>query len=72
MIESKAMAYVNMFGVLGALENLCVMDKPAKKILAGLKKPVSLCFSVKGGPCATFHFTASGCRMAEGDRKSVV
>ncbi len=67
MIESKAMAYVNMFGVLGALENLCVMDKPAKKILAGLKKPVSLCFSVKGGPCATFHFTASGCRMAEGD-----
>ena len=46
MIESKAMAYVNMFGVLGALENLCVMDKPAKKILAGLKKPVSLCFSV--------------------------
>ena len=67
MIESKAMAYVNMFGVLGALENLCVMDKPAKKILAGLKNPVSLCFSVKGGPCATFHFTASGCRMAEGD-----
>ena len=67
MTESKAMAYVNMYGVLGTLENLCAMDEPAKEILARLKKPVSLCFSVKNGPCCTLHFSKTGCRMTEGD-----
>ncbi len=66
MKEAKAMAYVNMYGVLGTLENLCAMDDPARAILSELKKPVSLCFSVKNGPCCTFHFTKSGCRMTEG------
>ena len=68
MIETKAMAYVNMYGVLGTLENLCQLDDTAKKILEGLKKPVSLCFSVKDGPCCTYHFTKEGCRMTEGDQ----
>ena len=67
MKEPKAMAYVNMYGVLGALENLCSLDDPAREILRGLKKPVSLCFQVKDGPCFTFHFTQEGCRMTEGD-----
>lgn len=67
MTETKAMAYVNMYGVLATLENLSAMDDEAKAILAELKGPVSLCFSVKGGPCATFHFTREGCRMTEGD-----
>ena len=67
MKEAKAMAYVNMYGVLGTLENLCAMDNEAKKILSELKKPVSLCFSVKDGPCCTFHFTKEGCRMTDGD-----
>jgi len=67
MIETKAMAFVNMYGVLGALENLCQIDSEAKEILKGLKKPVSLCFCVKDGPCCTFHFTKEGCRMTEGE-----
>ena len=67
MTDTKAMAYVNMYGVLGTLENLCQIDSEAQKILAQLKKPVSLCFSVKDGPCCTFHFTREGCRMTEGD-----
>ena len=67
MIETTAMAYVNMYGVLGTLENLCQLDHEAKEILSQLKKPVSLCFSVKNGPCCTFHFTQEGCRMTEGD-----
>ena len=58
MIETKAMAYVNMYGVLGTLENLCQLDGEAQAILAQLKKPVSLCFSVKDGPCCTFHAEA--------------
>ena len=67
MTETKALAYVNMFGVLGTLENLCALDTKAQEILKSLKKPVSLCFSVKDGPCATFHFNHDGCRMTEGD-----
>ena len=66
MKEAKAMAYVNMFGVLATLENLCEIDGEAKEILKTLKKPVSLCFDVTEGPCATFHFTKDGCKMTEG------
>ena len=57
MIDANAMAYVNMYGVLGTLENLCQLDSEAKAILSQLKKPVSLCFSVSNGPCC----------MTEGD-----
>lgn len=67
MKEARALAYVNMYGVLGTLENLCALDDAAKAILRDLKKPVSLCFSVKNGPCCTFHFTREGCVMSEGD-----
>lgn len=66
MTEQKAMAYVNMYGVLGALEDLCRIDGKAKQILCTLKKPVSLCFNVKGGPCRTFNFRKSGCNITEG------
>ena len=66
MKDTRAMAYVNMYGVLGALENLCALDAVAREILAALKRPVSLCFDVKDGPCCTFHFSREGCRMEEG------
>ena len=66
MKDTKAMACVNMYGVLGALENLCALDDAAKRILSGLKKPVAMCLEVADGPCCTFHFDADGCRMTEG------
>ncbi len=49
MTEQKAMAYANMYGVLGALENLCELDGKAKQTVSEIKKPVSLCFDVKDG-----------------------
>jgi len=64
--EAKAMAYVNMYGVLATLENLCEIDEEAKAIISTLKKPVSLCFDVTEGPCCTFNFSKDGCRMTEG------
>lgn len=68
MIDTAAMAYVNLYGVLGTLEKLCELDEAARDILAGLKKPVSLCFEVKGGgPCATLHFTKTECRIEQTD-----
>ncbi len=66
MLEQKALCYANMYGVLGTLQKLCETDSIAKEILKELKKPVSLCFDVKNGPCRTFHFSQSGCNITEG------
>ena len=68
MTDTKTLAYINMYAVLGTLENLCELDDKAKEILSGLKKPVSVCFDVKHGPSATIKFTKSGCRMEDGVR----
>ncbi len=67
MKEAKAMAYVNAYGVLSTLENLCEMVDEAKAVCGELKKPVSLCFDVNDGPCVTYHFSKDGCKMTEGD-----
>lgn len=66
MKEAKAMAYVNMYGVLATLENLCNIDNEAKAVCSAMKKPVSICFDVTNGPCCTFHFSQKGCTMSEG------
>lgn len=66
MKDSRAMAFVNMYGVLGTLENLCAMDAEAKHILQGLKKEVALCLDVANGPCCTFHFSKEGCVVTQG------
>ena len=58
------MAYVNMFAVLKTLENLCQIDEEAGSI-AG-KGPVSIGFSVQGGPKGTLAFENGACKMTEG------
>lgn len=65
MVDKKALAYINMFAVLGTLENLCELDEKAKKILEGTK-PVSIGFDVKGGPRATLSFENGKCLLTEG------
>ncbi len=66
MTDSKTLAYINMYAVLGTLENLCELDSKAKEILSKLDKPVSLAFDVKDGPSATLTFSSNGCRMEDG------
>lgn len=68
MTDSRTLAYINLYAVLGTLENLCELDSKAKEILAEMKKPVSVCFDVKGGPAATIKFTKYGCRMEDGKK----
>ena len=68
MTDSRTLAYINLYAVLGTLENLCELDGKAKEILAEMKKPVSVCFDVKGGPAATIKFTKNGCRMEDGKK----
>ena len=48
MTDPRAMAFVNLYGILAALENLCALDETAKAILKTVKQPTSLCFEVKG------------------------
>ena len=64
-MDQKTLAYVNLFGVLGALPRLCELD-PAAKQLAQVKKPFKLGFNVKGGPAATLNFENGACTMTEG------
>ncbi len=63
--ESKTLAYVNMFAVLGTLENLCDLVPEAKALLKD-KKPISVGFAVKDGPSATLTFADEHCTMTEG------
>lgn len=66
MTDSRTQAYLNLYAVLGTLENLCELDETARNMLYSLKKPVSICIEVKNGPCATIKFTSKGCRMEDG------
>ncbi|MBR5618518.1 MAG: hypothetical protein IKW76_02140 [Clostridia bacterium] len=65
MTDAKTLAYINMFAVLGSLENLCKLDEQAKNILEGTK-PVSIGFDVKDGPKATLSFEDGKCLITEG------
>ena len=65
MTDAKTLAYINLYGILGALENLCELDEEASK-LAQVKKPVAVGISVKGGPSATLTFKNGRCRMEQG------
>ena len=66
MTDSRTLAYINMYAVLGTLENLCELDDKAKEILSTIEKPISVAFDVKNGPSATLTFSKNGCRMDDG------
>ena len=65
LMDSKTLAYINMYAVLGTLENLCELVPEASELLKG-KKPISIGFDVKGGPAATLYFKNGKCRMEQG------
>ena len=65
MTDAKTLAYINLYGILGCLENLCELDDEASE-LANPKKPVSIAITVKGGPSATLTFSGGRCRMEQG------
>ena len=65
MTDAKTLAYINMYAILGAIENLCELDEEASN-LAKTKKPVSIGLDVTGGPSATLTFQNGRCRMEQG------
>ncbi len=65
LMDSKTLAYINMYAVLGTLENLCELVPEASELLKD-KKPIAIGFEVKGGPSATLYFKNGKCRMEQG------
>jgi hypothetical protein len=65
LVDQKTLAYINLYAVLGTLENLCELDPAAGALLTN-KKPISIGFEVKGGPSATLTFKNGKCRMEQG------
>ncbi|MBR0599366.1 hypothetical protein [Sinanaerobacter chloroacetimidivorans] len=63
--DSRTLAYVNLFAVLGTLENLCDLVPEAKEYIKD-QEAVSIGFAVKGGPSATISFAADRCQIKEG------
>jgi len=59
------MAYINMYAILGTLENLCALDPEARALMTNTS-PVSLAFDVKGGPKATLAFSNGRVRLDPG------
>jgi len=56
LLDQKTLAYINMYAIMGTLENLCELDPEARALLTN-KKPISLAFDVKDGPKATLTFS---------------
>ena len=65
MTDAKTMAYINLYAVLGTLENLCELVPEASNIIKN-SKPISIGIEVKGGPSATLYFKNGRCRMEQG------
>ena len=68
MKDPKTLAYINMYAIFGALENLCELDENARVLLTN-KKPISIGFDVSGGPSATLTFKNGRCRLDDGIKK---
>jgi hypothetical protein len=71
MKDPVALAYINMYGLLGALEDLCRFSPEAGELAGGGKrplKPVTVGFVVKNGPAMTLCFSGGACsgRIGEG------
>lgn len=65
LMDAKTLAYINMYAILGTLENLCEIVPEASELLKG-KKPISIGFEVADGPSATLYFKNGKCRMEQG------
>ena len=61
--DPRTMAFINLYGVLGTLEELCALEPQAREILG--ERRISVGFQVANGPCATLAFDG-GCALTEG------
>ncbi len=62
--DETTMAYINLYAVLGTLENLVQVDEEAKALIQN--KKISVGFAVNGGPAATLFFDHGSCTLKSG------
>lgn len=62
MIDERALAFLNLYAILGSLPQLCEMDEKASSLISD--KTISLGISVKDGPQATLFFDQGKCRIS--------
>ena len=65
MKDTKTLAWINMYGILGCLEDLCRYSAEAQALAAG--KPTAVSFAVKDGPALTLRFKDGACAVEPGD-----
>jgi hypothetical protein len=68
--DAVTLAYINMYGLLGALEDLCRFSPEAGELAGGggrSLKPITVGFVVKNGPAMTLHFAGGVCRGRIGE-----
>jgi hypothetical protein len=64
MKDSVTLGYINMYGILGALQDLCSLSADAKALLP--PKPLTVCFAISNGPAVRLQFAPDGCTVTEG------
>ncbi len=64
MIDQRTLAFINMYGVLGSLAQLCELAPEAGELVRDAN--ISVGFAVKDGPSATLSFRAGRCTLDEG------
>ena len=71
MKDAVTLAHINMYGILGALEDLCRLSPEAGELAAVRalpgKKPLDVCFAVKNGPALVLRFAEGGCTARPGE-----
>ena len=63
-MDERTLSFINLYGVLGSLTELCRLDEEAKNLIAG--KNISVGFAVKDGPEATLSFKDGACSFIPG------
>jgi hypothetical protein len=64
MKDTKTMAYINMYGIFGCLEDLCKFSAEAKKLI--LDRHITISFEVKDGPSMRLCFEDGQCKALPG------
>jgi hypothetical protein len=71
MKETETLAYINLYGLLGALKDLCALSLEASRLadnpaLPG-GKPLTVGITVKNGPAMTLRFDCGTCEPVIGE-----
>jgi hypothetical protein len=71
MKDAVTLAYINMYGLLGALEDLCRLSPEAKALAENAAlpggKPVTVNLAVKEGPALSLSFDGGRCTAKAGE-----